>query len=67
MSDAHRATVGRYLTKADLKGRKITAPTLEEVREAIAHPIRPHRRRHWLSAAINRLRFRGKQYSKRQP
>lgn len=67
MSDAHRATVGRYLTKADLKGRKITAPTLDEIGAARADPIRPHKRRHWLSAAINRLRFRGKQYSKRLP
>ena len=46
---------------------KLARPILDEVSAARADPIRPHRRRHWLSAAINRLRFRGKQYSKRQP
>ncbi len=63
MSDSHRANIGCYLSKADLKGRKIETPILESMQSA--KPAK-RRGRHWLSAAINRLRFEGRrEYSKR--
>jgi hypothetical protein len=40
---------------------------LENLMAAMANPKRPDKRRHWLSAFINRLRFEGrKQYSNRR-
>jgi hypothetical protein len=65
MSDSHRPYIGRYLSKADLKGRKIETPILESIKAG--REAKPKRRgRHWLSAFINRLRFEGRrEYSKR--
>lgn len=65
MRDSHRASVGCYLGKADMKGRKIETPILESVKAGRLAPVK-RRGCHWFSAFINRLRFEGrKQYSKR--
>lgn len=65
MSESHRANIGCYLSKADLKGRKIETPILDSLKAG--REAKPKRRgRHWLSAFINRLRFEGRrEYSKR--
>lgn len=48
------------------KPGKITTPVLESIQQGLSKPVRK-RGKHWLSSAINRLRFDGaSNYSKRR-